>query len=251
MKARTGLLALGLALGYLLPTHGASQVESREPRLITVTGDAEVRVVPDEVILTIGVESWDRYLEAAKKLNDVRVEKVIEVARDHGVEAKHIQTEHISIQPRYDSSYPQLDLDGYFVRKTVVITLRDLSVFDDLLAEIVKAGANYVHGIEFRTTALREHRDQARTLAVTAAREKAEALAGALGQELGEPQSIQEDQVGWWSWYGMGWWGSSWRGGMAQNVVQEVSGDLPTSEEGFAPGQITVNARVTVSFELE
>ena len=44
--------------------------EKPEPRLITVTGDAEVRVVPDEVMLTLGVETWNKELNAAKQEND-------------------------------------------------------------------------------------------------------------------------------------------------------------------------------------
>jgi hypothetical protein len=37
---------------------------------------------------------------------------------------------------------------------------------------------------------------------------------------------------------------------MAQNVIQESGGGAP--EDGsLAPGQIRVNARVTVSFEME
>jgi uncharacterized protein YggE len=39
---------------------------------------------------------------------------------------------------------------------------------------------------------------------------------------------------------------------MTQNVVQNVSGGGQSSEDAtIAPGQITVNARVAVTFELE
>jgi hypothetical protein len=38
---------------------------------------------------------------------------------------------------------------------------------------------------------------------------------------------------------------------MSQNVIQEVNGNSPTPEGSMAPGQITVNARVNVSFELQ
>ena len=50
-----------------------------EPRLITVTGDAEVRVVPDEVILTLGVETWNKELNIAKQENDQRTQKIIDI----------------------------------------------------------------------------------------------------------------------------------------------------------------------------
>jgi hypothetical protein len=253
------LLAMALILGLILSAWTMSQSASTQPESktnpghITVSGDAEVRVVPDEVILTLGVETWDEQLEVAKLQNDGRVKTVLELAQSYGIESRHIQTDLISIEPRYHDNYEKDRLIGYFVRKTIVITLKDISKFEDLLTDILAADINYVHGIQFRTTELRQHRDQARALAIQAAREKATALAGELGQTIGRPTSIQEEHAGWWSWYGA-WWGSRWDGYMAQNVVQEVGGNNFNSDAGdsaIAPGQITVNARVTVTFELD
>jgi len=147
-------------------------------------------------------------------------------------------------------SYAIPRLKGYSVQKTIVVTLSDLSKFEDLLSGVLEAGANYVHNVEFRTTELRKHRDQARALAIQAAQERATALAGELGQGLGEPVTITEEQSLWRSWYGYGW-GSRWGESMSQNVVVETGSS--TLEEGatVAPSQITVNARVSVTFALK
>ncbi len=251
------LLAVALVVGLILSAWTISQPNfnqpgtKAEPGYITVSGDAEVRVVPDEVILTLGVETWDEQLKVAKLQNDGRVKTVLELARSYGIESRHIQTDLISIEPRYHDNYEKDRLIGYFVRKTIVITLKDIAKFEDLLTDILEANVNYVHGIQFRTTELRKHRDQARALAIKAAQEKATALARELGQSIGRPQTIHEDQAGWWSWYGT-WWGSRWGGYMAQNVIQEVGGNnFNAGDSAIAPGQITVNARVTVTFELE
>jgi uncharacterized protein YggE len=247
----TTILIIGLLAILILTAWTGKQSETSEPGLVTVTGDAEVRVVPDEVILTLGVETWDKNLSKAKRENDERVKAVLELAKTYGIESKYIQTDHVSIEPRYHDSYRQEDFIGYFVRKTIVITLKDISQFEDLLTSVLEAGVNYVHGIQFRTTELRQHRDEARALAIKAAQEKANALVGELNQRVGKPRTIREDQVGWWSWYNA-WWGSRWSGGPAtQNVIQEVGGESFTSEGVLAPGQITVKARVTVTFELE
>ncbi|MEW5958680.1 MAG: SIMPL domain-containing protein [Chloroflexota bacterium] len=247
------ILILALALILALSAWTGRQSDTPDAsRTITVTGDADVRVVPDEVILTLGIETWDKNLRNAKRQNDERVKAVLELARQAGIESRHIQTDLISIEPRYEDNYEKEDLIGYFVRKTIVITLKDIAKFEELLTSVLEANVNYVHGIQFRTTELRRHRDQARALAIQAAREKAEALAGELGETLGRPRTIQEDSAGWWSWYGYSWWGSHWNGGMAQNVIQEVGGNnLADSDGAIAPGQITVNAKVTVNFELE
>lgn len=224
----------------------AAQEESR--RTISVSGDAEVRVAPDEVILTLGIETSDMDLNTAKSENDRLASAVIGVAKQHGVEEKHLQTGHISIEPRYETEYARRNFLGYFVRKTIVVTLRDLNQFESLLSDALEAGTNYVHGIDFRTTELRKHRDQARALAIVAAKEKAEAMAKELGQSIGQPVSIDEGYSHLFSPYG-GWWGARHGGGVAQNVIQNAGGggalDGPTM-----PGQITVSAGVRVTFEL-
>jgi uncharacterized protein YggE len=245
-----GVAGVVLVLVLALSGWTEAQPVSQAPRSITVTGEAEVRVVPDEVILTLGIETWDKNLETAKRQNDGIVDKVLAVATNYGVEPQHVQTDYVNIQPRYRSGYyEESDFIGYFVHKNIVVTLRDLSQFEGLLADALQAGVNYVHGIEFRTTALRQHKDEARALAIQAAREKAAALGGELGQGIGDPLTIQEEQSGWWSGYNA-WWGSSWGGGMSQNVIQEVGGAATLADSSVAPGQIDVNARVSVTFEL-
>jgi uncharacterized protein YggE len=251
MKAKAvGLMGLAVVLVFSVVAWTNAQQASQGLRLVTVTGDAEVRVVPDEVVLTLGVETWDKDLEKAKRQNSEIVARVLALASRYGIEPQHVQTDYVSIEPRYrDAYYEERDFIGYFVRMTIVITLRDLSQFEGLLSDALSAGVNYVQGIEFRTTDLRSHRDEARSLAIQAAREKAVALAGELGQKVGEPLTIQEEQNNWWSAYSS-WWGSRWGAAMSQNVIQEAGASAFIGEDGLAPGQIGVNARVTVSFEL-
>lgn len=254
MKQKIFQIAGGLSIVAIVVFVLAAWVEtptvSEEPGLISVTGDAEVRVVPDEVILTLGVQTWDKNLDVAKRQNDEIVRGVLALAEEYGISPEHVQTDYVSIEPRYRNGYYEpSDFIGYFVNKTIVVTLRDLDRFEDLLASSLEAGVNYVHGIQFRTTELRKYRDEARALAIRAAREKAEAMAGELGQEVGEPRQITEEQSGWWSGYNS-WWGSRWGSGMAQNVIQEMgTGGMP-ADGSLAPGQINVNARVSVTFEI-
>ena len=254
MKGRSGSLLTGLisaAILVLALTGWTNpQDETDKPGAVTVIGDAEVRTAPDEAILSLGVETRDESLSAAQNENNLTVSKVLAVAEAYGVAPEHVQTEFVSIEPRYrDGYYDERDFAGYFVRRTVVITIRDVSIFENLLADALEAGANYVHSVDFQTTELRKYRDQARVLAIQAAQEKAGALATQLGQKLGEPRTIEEVETGWSSSYDT-WWGPRWGGAIAQNVIQEVGGNTPATDGSFAPGQIHVNARVSVSFEL-
>ena len=249
MKQAPGLILAVVCAVFLVGAVGLPNQVETDPGVITVSGEAVVKVVPDEVLITLGVENYHRELSVAKRRNDSNVQEVINITKRFAVAAKDIQTDYINIEPRYEDSYPYTELTGHFVRRTIVVTLREIDVFEDLLTAVTEAGATNVHGIDFRTSELRKYRDQARALAVQAAGEKAEAMAGELSISVGKPKSINEDHVGWWSWYGYGWWGSNY-GFASQNVVQTVGGPSMEIDSTLAAGQISVSARVSVSFEL-
>lgn len=239
-----------LSLFWVLPVYAE---KDDNLSLISVSGDAEIKVVPDEVVITLGVETLGKDLLQTKDENDQKVKKIIGAAQSLKIDPKNIQTDYISIQPEYESGSFKFQnnkaVSGFYVRKTLAITLKDISKFEELLSSVVSAGANYIHGIEFRTSELRKYRDQARALAIKAAQEKATALAKELGRSIGRPHSIQEGSIGWYSGYGS-WWGSRWGGQMSQNVSQNVNS--PAQGESTVPlGQISVTASVSVSFELE
>ncbi len=241
-----------VAVLSLVGSAAALPLRAAEPgdrRTVAVSGEAEVKVAPDLVVLNLGVETFDKELEAAKQANDARVKAVLTAAKAGGVEAKDIQTDYLSVDPQYRRDYSQSEFLGFLIRKNVVVTLRDVARFEALLSAVLKAGANTVHGVEFKTSALRRYRDQARALAVHAASEKAKALAGELGQRVGRPLTIQEEHSGWWYPYNS-WWGGRW-GGASQNVVQIAEGGPSGGGEGsVALGLISVSARVAVTFEL-
>ncbi len=229
---------------------GVGAMASREAgqRTISVSGESDIRVAPDEVVLTLGVETFHAQLAAAKADNDARVAAVLAAARERRVPDERVRTDFLQLEPRYQSRTDQLVHVGYVVRKTVVITLRDVATFDAVLGAAVAAGATHIHGIDFRTTELRAHRDRARALAVDAAREKAEAMAGRLGQRIGAPLTIEEGRSGWGSGYGTGW--GARMAGMSQNVSQSAGGGESAGDGSISPGQIAVKGSVTVVFEL-
>jgi uncharacterized protein YggE len=241
------IIFICLIIVFSIPCLGADQTSPS--RLITVSGDAEINVVPDEVTITLGVETWNKDLATAKQLNDERVKKILALANRFKIDPKYVQTDYITIEPRYSDNYEKREFVGFFVQKHIVFVLKDVSKFEDLLSRSLSAGANYVMGVDFRTTELRKYRDQARKLAINAAKEKAVDLAGELGQKIGDPITITENSNNWYSWYG-GW--RNPRGNqMTQNVIQN-SGDSSGEGSGtIALGQISVKASVTVSFELE
>mgnify|MGYP001823932422 FL=1 len=245
--SRIGGLSLVLCSAAMIAAPTAS---AQDERRITVTGEADVRVVPDEVVLTLGVETDDLDLSAAKSENDARMSRVMAVAEEAGLPDNLIRTDYLGIEPRYRFDGPNRIFLGYWVQRSVSLTLRDIDAFEDLLSAVLEAGANYVHGSDCRSAGLGTHRDRARSLALEAAREKAEMMAAELGHEVGATVLIREDRSGWWSSYG-GWWRGGRGAYMSQNVVQNAPMGGATTEGATAPGQISVTANVSVTFELE
>lgn len=218
---------------------------------ITVEGEAAVKVVPDEVLITLGIESSGRDLQQVRNLNDARMQQVRAAALASGVAERDIRTDFVHLAPNYENrqSDARRVLIDYTQQTIVLITLRDVSKFEGLMTGLLRSGVEYIHGVDFQTSELRKYRDQARQLAMKAAREKAVALAGAFDQKIGKAKSIQEGRGGWWSSYGR-WWGRSGFGQMSQNVAVQAPGDA-SPDGALAPGLLSVTASVTVTFELE
>jgi uncharacterized protein YggE len=220
-----------------------SQTTAPPPPQITMSGSAEVKVAPDEIHLSVGVETRGDKLDDAKRQNDDRVAKVLQFLKGQGIKEKDVQTDFMNVEPNYDSKVSRSEAAVYVVHKTIGVRLTDVTKFDAVLTGLLTNGVNRVNGIDFRTSELRKHRDTARAMAIRAAREKADALAGELGVKRGKVYSINATEGG-------GWW-SSRSAGMSQNVAQNAGGGSAESEGTLSIGQISVMATVNVSFLIE
>jgi uncharacterized protein YggE len=225
---------------------------ARADQTINVTGDAEIKVPPDEVVLSLGVEVHSKDLAEARRENDRRVRAVKAAAAKSGVQEKDIQTDFIQMGIVYqnDGITPQY----YYTRKSIVIALRDVSRMEETLGAAVDAGATHIHGVDFETMKLREYRDQARAMAVKAATEKAHDMAKAAGlQVIGGPINIYSANYGGRSWYGSGWGGMGASAMMAQNVtfVANSGGGGDAGQGTIALGRISVTASVSMQFRIQ
>jgi uncharacterized protein len=217
------------------------------PRTISTSGESTVYVAPDEVVVNVGVETFSQKLDDAKAENDQASARLIKAIKDLGVESRHLQTAELEIQLRYRNSEPIQGVEGYYARRAYAVTLKDVKLFEKLVDSALKNGANRLMGFEYRNTELRKHRDQARKMAVKAAKEKAELLAHELECRVGMVHTVNENTPVY-----SGYWGSRWGGGnsyMTQNAMQFDPGQAGAGE-ALPLGQIAIRASVHVSFDL-
>ena len=207
-------------------------------KVVRVTATSEVKVAPDRAVIELGVEKENPSASAAKQAEDAASRRILSALRANGIDEKDIQTTFLSLQPQV--GYRKQVRFTYFVAaQTLSVTVRDITRLDALLENLIKAGGNRIDSIEYETSDLRKYRDQARDLAVKAAREKALALAQALGQQIGKAQSIEEVPE------------PTYRSaGLMSNVAYEQEARVRRAGPTTAAGQKTVSASVVVSFDL-
>ena len=220
---------------------------------ITVSGEAVVNVKPDKIVVTFGIETWDIEIMVAKQKNNDILNRAVAAIKALGIPEKEIQTDHLSIEPRYKSDYSKEGFFGYFVRNTFVVALAETEKVEEIVTKVLQSGVNYIHGIDFQTVEFKKYREQARELALKAAQEKAEKMAAVLGQSIDAPIQINENYSGspWWYYSSWSAWGYGRRQGMSQNTIQNVEGQSGEMSDTIALGKISIRANVTVTFKMK
>ena len=229
------LLVIFCAILFSLP--GLSQDCTLQRPLVSVSGTAEINVAPDEVILSLGVQTREKDLATAKTQHDSRAKRIIADARDAGIGPKEIQTSNLQMRATF-SEKKVLDLQAYEVSQTIVVTLKDLTKYEVLMTKLLQDGVNRVNYVSFLVADDRKYKDEARSNAIRAAKEKATALASELGQRIGKAWQISEDSAG-----------ATYLGANANSYASaRIEGQ---EESTVAPGEVTIRASVNVSFELQ
>ena len=242
---KTKILILTVSLCLMAFVANAQNIYTNKTPTISVTGTAEIQVVPDTATLSFAVSKKNKSVAAAKKENDETVAKVTDLAKRFGIAAIDVKTDYIRVREATrrvktqgsNDDYEEV-ADGFLVSRNLVVKLRDIGKFESFLTALIDAGVNDVGSVVFSSSELRKYKDQARAQAIRAAREKAQAIVGEIGQTIGKAVSIDEENVD-----------NDRNSNLNSNgntfIIGEVSGaDID------AVGTITVKAKVEVSFLL-
>jgi hypothetical protein len=222
-KSRFMFVVLFVAAA-LLPARAAD-------RLVTVTGEASISVKPDTAVIRVGVNSQGKTAKAASEANAREMTAVLAAIKADGIEDRDIQTSHLSLQPQYDPNKAgTARLLGFQVTNQLTVKIRDIGKLPAFLDSTVAAGANEMSGIEFIVSEQSKLLDRVRAEAIADARRKAELYARAAGTKVGHVVSITDEGAA----------------PPPRPVMQAMrAGAVP-----IAPGEQTLRAAVTVSYEL-
>jgi len=166
------------------------------PSAISVTGEANVSVAPDQAQIDGGVTSDAKTAREASDANNAAMGKVLLALKGAGIDEKDYQTSRLSLQPQFATPSKVTERAGivsFRASNRVTVRIRDVTKVANVIDVLVGAGANEIGGINFTVTQASKHLDEAREKAIADARRKAEIYAKAAGVTLGEPISISEE----------------------------------------------------------
>lgn len=240
-----------LALGLCLLGISAAVGQTTSPPLISVTGTAEIKVAPDEVVLRASIMTRNANLQEVKKANDAIAAKAIAFLKEKGVKAEDIQTDYITLRPEYKHNDWAEKPEFYTATKSIEVIIRKVETLEPMLTGLLAVGVNSVDGITFRNSKYRELRIKARAMAVKFAKEKAEGLAAELDVKCGKVHSIEaiDDGGSQNYWYGRGY--GNWNQSQVMGNVGDSAGGSSEAADGFSVGQISITSRVQASFLIE
>ena len=203
---------------------------------ISVSGEGKIKVIPDEAIISIAVETKGEESSKVKKENDASIDKVLKFLKTTKIDQKNIKTERVSLYPQYDY---QKKKNYYFASQTISIHLKDLSQYEVIMSGLVDAGVNRVNGVVFQSSQMEILKSDARKRAVADAKKKAEDFAGALGQKVGKAIVVSDNSQ------------PVYNPPMYRNVMMEAKMEGDVSQETLAIGEIEINTNVNITFILE
>ncbi len=239
MKLRLRAVAAGLAIILLVFAPAAradSSANSPAIRTIEVDGSGETRTSPDTADLDLAIDTQAKTAEEAANRNAALAAKVIDALKSKLGDKGKSTTAGYSLNPEYDqraSEKPRIV--GYNAQNTVTVHTGALDLVGGLIDTAIAAGANRVNALNFSVKDDTTARAEAIAIATRDARAQAEALASALGVKLGmilKATTVSQARP------------IPVRMGRAM----AMSASVATPVE---PGEVTVSATVSLTFEIE
>ena len=218
-----------LAITAMTTLAHAQQIEPT----VGVTGEGKVIVVPDEVTISLGVQTQGKDAAAVKSENDKAVDKVLDFLLKKNIPQNQVQTEYVSLNKNYDYN---TKVYNYNASQTISVKLKDLSKYDEIMSGLVASGINSINGVNFGSSKMDTYEAEARKKAVANAKMKAQEYAGVLGQKIGKAVQIAEQGT---------------------NTPQPqpmykmaISESMDSSQRTLAPGEMTISSKIQITFQL-
>lgn len=212
------------------------QIHAQETKpMITVNGEGKIKVAPDQVSISVSVETKGSKAADVKKANDSKVDGVLKYIKKMGIAKEDFQTTRVSLNDQYDYEKKK---HNYVAVQSIEILVKDLAKYDELMEGLVDSGINNIGNIEFKSSQIELHKTKARIAAIKNAKEKAQDYVGALGQKIGQAYTIVDNSQ------------DNYPRPRYEMMAMKMADNILGGTDTLAVGEIEVTANVSVSFLL-
>jgi uncharacterized protein YggE len=168
-------------------TVGPADAQGGLLHTVTVSGTGHMSALPDQAVISIGVQGSASTAAAALDANSKQMQQVLARLKADGIPDAAIETTNVSVYPNqvYDQKTGRPSTVGYQAANSVNVTLTDFSAIGKVFAAAAEAGANNLSGPSWQLSDNTKAQTEALAQASSQARAKAEAFAAANGVTLG------------------------------------------------------------------
>ena len=187
-------ITYGAPVSYGQPSYAAQSGIANSG--IWVTGQATLEIPADVAQVSIGVESRETTVSAARQNAAAAMEKVLSAIKENGVSKDDIVTTNFNIYPQTIwvevsdalGRHSEPRITGYTVSNTVQITVRDIDNLSPVVDTAATAGGDLIriNSIQFTVDDSSAYGAQIRQQAAADALAKADVYARAMGVTLGQ-----------------------------------------------------------------
>jgi uncharacterized protein YggE len=185
----SGVLLVAAAIAGVAQPHLGRSATSSTGSTITVTGNGSVDSTPDQASFDFGVTTNGATAAQALSSNSAQARAIIDALKKAGIPSADIQTTQVSLWPQTSSNGKVIT--GYQASNSVNVTA-PLGKSGALVDAAVGAGANNVDGPSLDTAQKSALYNKALDSALSDAKQKAQAIAGASGLTLGTVLKVHE-----------------------------------------------------------
>ena len=173
-----------------------SAQEDNNSRYIEVTGSSETEIIPDEIHFMITIkEYWQEEFEKKSKPEDYQTKvpvneiehNLMSTLKQAGIAPSDIQTKEVG-------DYWRERGKDFLISKTFDIKLQNPDQINRIIQTVNTKGIQSMNIGELKNKDLQEYRKQGKIEALKAARQKADYLVAAMGQNLGNVLRIVEPE---------------------------------------------------------
>ncbi|MNG88439.1 oxidative stress defense protein [compost metagenome] len=148
MRNKIKLLSLVVSSGFLLMISCQSVSNDNQNR-IRVSGEGKIRIMPDQVTLTINTAfTKPRMVDAVRETQNT-VDSVIAILGKYGNKKEDIKTSSVSANKDYQYIGNTTKFVGYQAQQTIDFVLHDLSKFTELTGKLLETKISGIGSISF------------------------------------------------------------------------------------------------------